>query len=45
MHSYADQRFLNSYKATIGADMMEKDIAVDGKVVNLIVNIQIISDC
>ena len=34
-HSYVDQKFLQSYKATVGADFMEKEVIVDGKVINL----------
>lgn len=30
-----DQKFINSYKATVGADFMEKEVIVDGKVINL----------
>lgn len=30
-----DQKFVNSYKATIGADFMEREVVVDGKVINL----------
>jgi hypothetical protein len=30
-----DQKFLQSYKATVGADFMEKEVIVDGKVINL----------
>lgn len=26
---------MNSYKATVGADFMEKEVIVDGKVINL----------
>ena len=26
---------MQSYKATVGADFMEKEVAVDGKIVNL----------
>ena len=33
--SYVDQKFLQSYKATVGADFMEKEVIVDGKVINL----------
>ena len=33
--SYVDQKFLQSYKATVGADFMEKEVLVDGKVINL----------
>lgn len=33
--SYVDQKFLQSYKATVGADFMEKDVIVDGKTINL----------
>ena len=33
--SYVDQKFLQSYKATVGADFMEKEVVVDGKVINL----------
>lgn len=32
---YVDQKFVNSYKATVGADFMEKEVVVDGKVINL----------
>jgi hypothetical protein len=32
---YVDQKFLQSYKATVGADFMEKEVIVDGKVINL----------
>ena len=32
---YVDQKFVNSYKATVGADFMEKEVIVDGKVINL----------
>lgn len=32
---FVDQKFSNSYKATIGADFLQKDIVVDGKVVSL----------
>ncbi len=32
---YVDQKFLQSYKATVGADFMEKEVLVDGKVINL----------
>jgi hypothetical protein len=33
--SYVDQKFLQSYKATVGADFMEKEVVVDGKIINL----------
>jgi hypothetical protein len=33
--SYVDQKFLQSYKATVGADFMEKEVFVDGKAINL----------
>ena len=36
---YVDQKFLQSYKATVGADFMEKEVLVDGKVINLEVKI------
>ena len=29
---------MQSYKATVGADFMEKEVAVDGKIINLEVN-------
>jgi len=35
LNSYVDQKFVNSYKATVGADFMEKEVIVDGKVINL----------
>ena len=35
LNSYVDQKFVNSYKATVGADFMEKEVVVDGKVINL----------
>jgi len=35
LSSYVDQKFLQSYKATVGADFMEKEVIVDGKVINL----------
>jgi hypothetical protein len=38
-HSYVDQKFLQSYKATVGADFMEKEVIVDGKVINLEVHL------
>ena len=37
--SYVDQKFLQSYKATVGADFMEKEVIVDGKVINLEVHL------
>lgn len=39
---YVDQKFLQSYKATVGADFMEKEVLVDGKVINLEVKIKLI---
>ena len=39
LNSYVDQKFVNSYKATVGADFMEKEVIVDGKVINLEVQI------
>ena len=39
MNSYVDQKFVNSYKATVGADFMEKEVIVDGKVINLEVSL------
>jgi len=35
LNAYVDQKFLQSYKATVGADFMEKEVVVDGKVINL----------
>jgi Ras-related protein Rab-7A len=35
LNSYVDQKFVNSYKATVGADFMEKEVVVDGKAINL----------
>lgn len=32
---YVDQKFTQSYRATVGADFMEKEVMVDGKVVHL----------
>ena len=32
---YVDQKFLQSYKATVGADFMHKEVVVNGKVINL----------
>ena len=32
---------MNSYKATVGADFMEKEVIVDGKVINLEVSSKI----
>jgi hypothetical protein len=29
---------MQSYKATVGADFMEKEVSVDGKIINLEVN-------
>ena len=37
LHSYVDQKFVNSYKATIGSDMLERDVIVDGKPVSLVI--------
>lgn len=37
---YVDQKFLQSYKATVGADFMEKEVIVDGKVINLEVKVE-----
>ncbi len=44
LNSYVDQKFVNSYKATVGADFMEKEVVVDGKVINLEVEILFILD-
>ena len=33
--SYVDEKFLQSYKATVGADFMEHEVIVDGKVICL----------
>jgi GTPase SAR1 family protein len=44
LNSYVDQKFVNSYKATVGADFMEKEVVVDGKVINLEVQIFVIID-
>lgn len=35
LNSYVDQKFVQAYKATVGADFMEKEVVVDGKVINL----------
>jgi hypothetical protein len=34
-----DQKFTQSYRATVGADFMEKEVMVDGKVVHLEVSL------
>lgn len=44
LNSYVDQKFVNSYKATVGADFMEKEVVVDGKVINLEVTILLTLD-
>jgi Ras-related protein Rab-7A len=35
MHQYVHRRFTNQYKATIGADLLKKDITIDEKLVTL----------
>lgn len=35
MHQYVHRRFTNQYKATIGADLLKKDITLDEKHVTL----------
>lgn len=35
MHQYVHRRFTNQYKATIGADLLKKDITIDDKLVTL----------
>lgn len=37
LQSYADQKFSNNYKATIGADFLEKEILANSKIINLVV--------
>ena len=35
MQQYVHQKFSTSYKATIGADFLSKDVMIDGKPVTL----------
>jgi len=35
MERYVNERFVQQYKATIGADFLSKEIAIDDKLVNM----------
>ena len=39
MNQYVNKRFSNQYKATIGADLLTKEVIIDGRVVNMQVSI------
>ena len=39
MNQYVNKRFSNQYKATIGADLLTKEVIIDGRVVNIQVSI------
>ena len=40
MNQYVNKRFSNQYKATIGADLLTKEVIIDGRVVNMQVSIR-----